>query len=355
MLRLKQKAGVIIYHFNNDFSGSPVALRNKIFKDGITDYVIITFSKGGVLDDLRILPIVSVKFDRLLWPPIKLVVFWMYSLVISLVNFRKLHDFNTIQSLPIIFFVNKLLGPNERFRVFLHEFYVNNKALNKFLIFCLKNTETRYVFVSDYQRIYYEDNYNIKGSTSPNYLNPIFYELSKTKKYNKYNERSRITFVGSSKVYKGMQTFLELCKNNKLPKNIVPTLVSSDLPEVYQNSVIEIHVRPEEKKLAQIYSESLFVLNLSIEHLWVETFGMTIFEACCFGAIPITPKLGGFSDYLDPDCYLSLDTSQSTNRQVEQLEQLILDNISSFDWERLHNRLLCHSKSSEKLSKILES
>ena len=355
MIKSIKNVKKIIFHFNNDVSGSTTALRNKISKLNDDDYVIFTLSRGGVLDDLNIVPLLPTSFSRRLGPVINIVFFWLFSIIISLFNCDKEQVFNTLQSIPIAFVRSKFTRQYNNYKVYLHEFSVNNRYLNNFLITLLTRTNADFVFVSKYQKNYYEENYKISGSVEPNYLSPFFYNESVNKRFNSFDDRFRVTFVGSTKAYKGMQTFIQFCETNRLPDNIVPTIVSSEPVVAKESASIEILVSPSEEVLSRVYYESYFVLNLSLDAKWVETFGMTIFEACCFGAIPITPMRGGFVDFIDDTVRLEIDTNQEITAQIEQLKRLLKYHLNEERWTILHKNLIFYCQSSESLKRIVGS
>lgn len=343
----------VIYHFNNDFSGSPVALRNRLIREKINDYVIVTFNRGGVLDDLNLFVLMPNALSKTIPTSVKLLIFWFVTAFISLFFQNKYQEFNTILTVPSLFLLSRIRPNNQRHKVFLHEFNVNNNLLNIFLMNILKKTRSNFVFVSILQKRHFFEKHGIYGEVKTNYIDPLFCELSKSYIKIKFDGRFRVTFVGSAKKYKGMKTFIRIAETYTKKDKIKFTIVTPDELSKLEELNIQVYQQPSKEKLAKLYSESLFVLNLSDERLWVETFGMTIFEACSLGALTITPNTGGFIDYLDATWSFRIDTSLDVDQQVKLVTEILNSNCNSDLWNEVQKNMLDDFNNSKTLIKII--
>ena len=340
MVTKRFKFEQIIYHFNNDHSGSTIALRNRILSENLDNYIIVTLTRGGVLDSLRTQYLLSSKLTIICPLFLRLIYYWVTTSIIALIFIRRNHLFNNILSAPSMLFITFLTPYNKRHALHLHEFRVNNKWLNEIVITSLKLTRSNYIFVSEYQRQYFYRNYNLNGKVVLNVLDPIFCELSPKLGTSPYSERNRITFVGSDSEYKGLSTFIRLEKQVNLTKNIVWTIVT---PKILENKIQEkfdVYSNPQRERLAEIYSESLVVMNLSKSNMWVETFGMTIFEGSAFGALSITPDIGGFVNYVSKEWSFSVDTGAPVEYQLEDIQEMLLMCLDEAIWTSRHKKML---------------
>lgn len=344
----------IVFHFNNDNSGSTIALRNRILNDDLDSYIIFTLTMGGALDSLRTQPLMFNKIATFFPVFFRLIYYWIATSLITIMFIRRKQLFNNILSAPSMLLIAILAPYDKRHALHLHEFKVNNKWLNKVVITSLKLTRSNYIFVSNYQKQYFCQNYGLSGKVVLNVLDPIFRELSPKLRTSPYSKRNRITFVGSDSLYKGLSTFIELKNQVKLSKDVVWTIVTPKILENMVQSKFDVHSNPQRERLAEIYSESLVVMNLSKSNMWIETFGMTIFEGSAFGALSITPNIGGFLDYVRREWSLSLDTSAPTEDQLEDIKEILLVCLDEDNWTRRHKKMLADCESIPELKTILE-
>lgn len=343
----------IIFHFNNDNSGSTAALRNRVYKQALDDYLIITLSHGGALDDLRTMGIMSKTTARYFPIAFQLFYFWIVTSLISLIAFKRFQEFNNILSVPSMLVLSLLFPYGNRHILYLHEFKVNNKWLNLILSLSLKLLRSNYIFVSEYHKNYFCTHFGITGKVCLNVLDPVFCDISPEIRKRPYSARKRITFVGSTSVYKGLGTFLELASRINLTKDITWTIVTPQAIEIALDQNYEVYNNPNKEHLAEIYSESLIVMNLSRTDMWIETFGMTIFEGSAFGALTITPDIGGFLDYVRSEWSYSFDTSARLETQYAKLEQILFFLLSEDIWMAKQAKLLEDIESVPELKTIL--
>ena len=355
MLSNTRNSKFVVYHYNNDYSGSTGALFNRLSTVQSDKYTLITLSRGGALDDLNCIYLMHPRIAKFIPIPIKLIYFWMITSLIAIIYKKEVQEFNNLLSIPALFIL-QLAAPNaDNHYVYLHEFKVNNRWLNKFLSAILLRINSKFIFVSEYHRNFFEKKYQITGEIKLNKLDPTFRKLSPALRHNNFNDRFRITFVGSTSQYKGMHTFIALSAAHPKRSRYRWTLVTPGQINEKSSNNVDIFKNPDKKLMASVYSESLIVLNLSDTLKWVETFGMTIFEAAAFGALTITPSYGGFVDYVSERWSFAIDTTLSEEEKMSCLIHLI-DNVTTAEnWKLAHNHLLRDINSSPTLMKIIGS
>lgn len=292
-----------IFHLLNDFSGSPLVLRNSILslktKANIT---VCTSDTSGFLSGIEGVNYVNLNYV------------WNANKMITLLNFAKVQwqlfwciIFNRNQ-IDIIY-VNTLLPfgaalagkiCSKKVIYHLHEPQVSPKVLFRFLIFVCKTTSANVIFVSKFMRDRFA-NLNRKGKVVYNVLSEKFIRLVSLQNQ---GNRHTVLMLCSFKEYKGVYDFVELARLN--PQLKFELVLNSDLNAIrpiidLSNDLENITVYPSSTDVHQFYNKAKVVLNLSHPDQWVESFGMTILEAMAYGLPCIVPEVGGVTELVSED------------------------------------------------------
>jgi len=115
----------------------------------------------------------------------------------------------------------------------------------------------------------------------------------------------KVFFIGPPLIKKGYDVFLNLARALEAdPRYVFHWVVNcSDHERQFMlaqtNIPTNVTVHPAMRDMSTVYTTADVVMNLSDQHLWVETFGMTIVEAMAFGCIVIAPPVGGPCEIVD--------------------------------------------------------
>jgi glycosyltransferase involved in cell wall biosynthesis len=320
-----------IFHFNNDFSGSPIALRNQLLRNDSINYMILTNSVGGSLDDLNVTYVFNKTYKSKIMILLSLIYFYFYACFFLLNKNRKAKLIaNTIMLSPLCFLVNIVFWKKPI--LLIHEFRLNSNFLNFVCKSFMLVSSYVPVCVSLFQKNTFSKYFRLqKAAVQHNVLSLELASMAKQYRSNGYRSRNRVLFVGSTKSYKGFNTFVKLSQSLS---GVKFTAILSDEPRADMGTV-EVHVRPSIKEIGELYSESLVVLNLSLINEWLETFGLTILEGSSFGCITITPEAGGFRDFVKPEWSLAVDTSDFAS-----VEAAIRYVLQEDNWLVMNNNLI---------------
>lgn len=292
------------YHLLNDFSGSPKVLRQVIEKAiDLQQKVYLSTSGGrGFLSDIDAVLYSSNHyrfFDN------KLLRLLMYTLV-QLLEFVK--ALFILRKSDVVY-INTLLpfGPAFAAKIrgckviyHVHECSIKPRILFVFLRFVASFTANELVFVSKFV----QEELNLKNPNQRVIYNAIdqkFLDNRKTES-TKVNHKPLILMVCSLKRYKGVFEFVRLAE--LLPQfqfELVLNAKESDVSEWQKEAKVPANLscHAKQEDLHPFYAKANVVLNLSHPDLWVETFGLTILEAMCYGIPTIVPQVGGIKELVE--------------------------------------------------------
>ena len=111
--------------------------------------------------------------------------------------------------------------------------------------------------------------------------------------------------VSAAKKYKGVEIFLSLSK--KYPDKSFKLYIN-DKYKFSNNVPSNLKVFIKYPDIQNALSNASICLNLSQQPDWVETFGLTIWEALTQGTPVIVPDIGGPLEIIDNKCGISCDT-----------------------------------------------
>lgn len=299
---------IICVHLLNDYSGSPIVLRNSItalLDNGYDIDLYVANAKGGVLDN------VNASFFEYPYSRSNVKIFTFLSFVWGQV-FLFCKIYTRYRSMKPIIYVNTMLPfgaalagylMGSRVIYHLHETSVSPKLLKKFLRMIIRLSSSMNIYVSKY--LFHVEGFrgNIEEKVIYNSLSTSFVgEAAKGCPDNSIvdDDEFIVLMACSLKKYKGIDEYVELakrfsCKDDRF-KFILILNAGMESVDKFRSSI------PEIKNLKLIcrvddmpsyYRKASIVLNLSRHKEWIETFGLTILEAMTFGVPVIGPPVGG--------------------------------------------------------------
>lgn len=295
---------IACFHLFNDFSGSPIILRTVLkglLRKGYP--VTLRTSRGGILDSLHDEHLGrSYYFYRFSRNPL---------VTISRYAWVQIHSFfyafRFIGEKDCVFYINTLLpvGPalagrlmGKRVVYHYHENAWIKGRVYKTLSWIMRWIASDIICVSDYQRRTLLD--NRKVTIVPNAVSDKFMSLAQVDEESAF-ARKTILMACSCKKYKGVEAFFKTAE--KLPQfnfllvlNESPDKMVELLKELVVHSLPNLTVEPSTNDMVSVYARASLLLNLSDRSQFIETFGMTVAEAMCFGLPCIVPIVGGISE-----------------------------------------------------------
>jgi glycosyltransferase involved in cell wall biosynthesis len=295
-----KKNRIIAIHLLNDFSGSPLVLRQALEvlnQDFEVHLYTSTPSGAGILSDI---PLVNNHGIFYRWSPNKFITLLFFAWSQFVLFFRLgfiLKKSDTVYINTLLPFGAALAGKCRGAKVIyhIHEVSIKPQALKSLLINIATFCADKVIFVSGFvkQQFDFADD---KTQLVRNAL-PVSFTREALKTVNPDKARPfTVLMLCSLKAYKGIYQFVELARNmphitfklvlNASPQETTRFQVDSAAPA---NCI----VYPVQTDTAQFYKSAYVVVNLSLTDQWVETFGMTILEAMCYGLPVIVPPVGG--------------------------------------------------------------
>lgn len=296
MKPLKKIIGV---HLLNDYSGSPLVFSQTLLalqKEGHEIVLHTSNPASGFLNTLNV-EVHKTPYKFYSNNLIRLTIFLMSQFVtfFQLLRYRKedvIIYVNTL--LPFgAALAGKLIGKPVVYH--LHETSIRPLLLLNFLRKIAAVTATRAIYVSAY--LYNE--LPLKGVESIIIYNAVpedFEKITEEFKYSSAKENFIVLMVCSLKRYKGIYEFIDLARRHPALKfEMVVNVTLIELKEFFAKELLpeNLHLYSIQKNLHPFYQRASIVVNLTNPGLCVETFGMTLLEAMCYGIPVIAPPVGG--------------------------------------------------------------
>lgn len=339
----------IFTHLLNDMSGSPRVLSDliKLFpKKG--KKILVTNAKGGFLcendvDKFITIPYVIVRnkylklFLYLFNQTLAFFTISFFLLAIKLKREKSTVVVNTLlpfgSALAAKFFADKVI-------YYVHETYISPPALNNLLTNVALKTADRIIFVSNYVKSFHHD----LAKSINNYVvyNPLRrdFDNATLASKNDFNKK-HILYVGTLREYKGMHEFLSLAR--MIPDKIFIAAVNAESPEL--SKFIEKYEVPKNlifkrrpNNLPELYNKALFTLNLSLPHLCIETFGLTLIESMHFAVPVIAPNYGGPKEIINERVGFLVEPTE-----LHRIKEIII-NTNEIDWRIMSRNASDYSK-----------
>lgn len=340
---------VVYVQMNNDYSGSTFALNSILnHHKGFNKYLITSLNTKGFLSEINESDLFQINIPyefkgKNFLTLLRIIQCWLlgsYSFY-RLIRRKKvdLVYLNTI--LPWhIGFVAKMFRIPVIYHV--HEFYAEPSLLVRFYLAMMKITANRLIFVSeDCAKRYRDDVLNKRQISCEIQYTPIRYSTIDIEYLNtKEKFHSEIIMVCSPKAYKGVEVFIDLAILMPARKFHLflasEYLFTSELPDNMQVTVGETNLKRSLRTASVL-------LNLSQFPKWIETFGLTIWEALSQGTPVIVPDVGGPAEIVNVECGFSIDV-----REVEKVNSALISLFSS------EEKYAVYCKEAVKRSKELE-
>ena len=289
---------VVFIHLLNNYTGSPKVLRDVILdvvNSNKIDCVLLTSESDGFLSEIDFKKIRryrlfykwhKINIFRLLY--FLLAQFQIFFFILFKTNKNDIIYLNTI--LPFSAYLASLIS-NRKIVNHIHENMSLNKLLYKIIRIVYEYNNQHSIFVSEYIKTVTRNTKKsiVAYNSVPNNFDDNEIEFSKKK---------NVLMVSSLKMFKGVDTFINLADNsNRLNFQLV---VSSTSDEIFfflkkHNIIVpnNLKIFSLQKDLSKFYREAIITLVLSKPSQWIETFGLTILESFSFGTAVIAPNFGG--------------------------------------------------------------
>jgi len=308
------KKRIWLFHLLNDFSGSPLVLKNTVLSLKDTAEVTICTSKEkGFLSNFTN---VKYHFTKYQWNSnriltlirffrVQTVLFW------KVVSNRKQIDIVYINTLlPFGAALGaKLCGKKVIYH--MHEPQISPIILFRFLSAIANRCSDKVIFVSEYLKDCFP-RLQDRGEVVSNVLSEDF--TSSIEEVDLSNKDS-VLMLCSFKRYKGVYDFVELARLN--PKIRFDLVLNSSLDSIKKFISINkenenLFIHPSTTNVHQYFCRAKVVLNLSHPESWIESFGMTALEAMAYGAPCIVPTVGGISELVTHDSGFRIRNNSTT-------------------------------------------
>ncbi len=324
-------------HLLNDYSGSPLifsmAIKGLLLAGN--DVTIYTSkNREGFLSALNVnYRYIPYSFHKNKW--IRLVKFFysqLYLFFMIIRDHRKIKQVYVNTLLPFgAALAGKICGKKVSYH--LHESYLQPQSLKKFLRSVASFTAEDALYVSNYL-MNSEPLKGVRNNLVYNALPDEFVNKAKHHNYHPLKNNFTVLMICSLKVYKGVNEFISLA--NRFPALNFEMVLNANEIEVeahFLNVAIPSNLKlfTVQSDVHPFYQRASLVLNLSNPENCVETFGMTLLEAMCYGIPVIAPPVGGPAELITSSvngfCIDVRDTAQLDNA-IEKF---------STDFEMLNN------------------
>lgn len=299
---------VVFFHLYNDFSGSPMVLTTVVngFIDKGVDVELVT-SRGGILDTIK----EHKNFKRHSF-------FYRFSRhrIVTLIRFiyaqayMFFFAFRYTFGKNTIFYINTILpvGPaiagklmGKRVVYHCHENAWMKGRVYKELSRVMTWIADEIICVSDYQKNTLHSKRHVSvvfNAVSDKFRNKL--TLDSESSFN----RKEVMMACSAKLYKGVKEFFKIAAllpqyHFTLILNVRVGVKERFLRYYKLNPSDNVTIISRTENIADYYSKSSIVLNLSKRDQFIETCGLTIAEGLCAGLPCIVPVTGGVKELID--------------------------------------------------------
>jgi glycosyltransferase involved in cell wall biosynthesis len=339
---------IIAVHLLNDFSGSPLVLRQALealSQDFEIHLYTSTPSGAGILSDI---PLVNNHGIFYRWNPNKFITLLFFACSQFILFFRLLFVLrknDTVYINTLLPFAAALAGKCRCAKVIyhVHEVSIKPPPLKSFLIKIAACCADKVIFVSGFvkQQFNFADERTL---VVYNALPDSFTgEAQKTVVPDKGHPFT-VLMLCSLKAYKGIHQFVELARNMphftfKLVLNASPQEAARFRDE--SGATPNCLIYPVQKDTAQFYKDANVVVNLSLTDQWLETFGMTILEAMYYSLPVIVPPAGGVTELVTNGVEGVYANAYNIQNLIDAITRLASENIY---YKKLAAASLCKAR-----------
>jgi glycosyltransferase involved in cell wall biosynthesis len=327
-----RKQRIIAVHLLNDFSGSPMVLRQSLEALNTSFQVKLytaTPSGDGFLSNIDGVEYVHLKYAH---SRSKFITLFLFLLFQCNLFFKLIMD---IKKADIIY-INTLLPFGAALAAFIkrakviyhiHEVSLKPMLLRKFLTFIAENTASKILFVS----VYVYNCYAFKKPATEiiyNALPDAF--LTRAAALKEFNTGTPFTILMlcSLKSYKGVNEFVSLSRLKPRYQFNLVLNASAEEVDKFCKSIkppANCKVYSRHSDCFPFYQKAHVVLNLSHTKYWVETFGLTVLEAMACRIPVIVPTVGGVCELVDDGIQGFCIDSRNEEKILSAIEYLSSD------------------------------
>jgi L-malate glycosyltransferase len=320
-------------HLLNDFSGSPLVLREVIRKMQRNKNKVILLTstekpKGFLTRKMR----VAVKVVPYKWSSSKLITLlrYLWSQVFTFFwLLRKLKPNDAVYINTLLPFGAALAGKIKgvHVTVHIHEVSLRPLWLQRFLTAVVNRCATEVLFVSGYTSSHYKFK-RPERKIVPNTLPDEFLEKALPHRFARPHGQFTVLMLASLKNYKGVHEYADLAKRFPGIRFLLVLNAKLDDTEKFKllvNAPANLQIHPTTSNAHWFYQQAHVVVNLSRPDQWIETFGMTILEAFAYGRPVIAPPVGGPAELVKDGVNGFLADSRDANKLDECLRMLWLN------------------------------
>lgn len=325
---------IVVYHLNKDLSGSSVILDSVIDVLKSNNFLVkviyanrLPYLKYSIIEQ----PILrNIKF--LFWQ------FFSFTKVFFRFDRAEFVIVNTGLSMGAI--LGWHVTPfRQKFLLYSHETHVNNRLIDICMKRIISSTRPPMITVSSYHHLFWKEKYGVNSFVIPNPVKEVGF-------LDKGVERRFVTFVGNPSELKGYPVWLQVVE--KLNTFDIPShTVLNRQAHIYPNLIKDKNkLSVGRRDLTEIYLESKVVVNLTNETLAIETFSLVIAEAILHGCGVVTPRNGGFKDYISESDDVRMVNTTDVSAVLSAIIELY--SIRSLDLKQATKKLQMNAESFDK-------
>jgi len=329
----RQKNKVVCVHLLNDYSGSPLVFSEAIKGLVASGHKVDLYTSHGTEGFLTGLPVRTITFPYRFHSNkyMRLLAFSASQLLLFI---RMLKYYGQ----PVDFYINTILPfgaamagkvMGKKVIYHLHETSINPPAFKKFLQVIAESTANTAIYVSHFL-MKSDPLRGVASSVVYNALPDEFVDKANSFRLHKIADRSQfnVLMICSLKTYKGVPEFTDLAK--RMPHIHFDLVLNANRENINRffegkNLPANLVIYEATNNVHPFYEKANLVLNLSRPDQWVETFGMTILEAMCYGIPVIAPPVGGVTELVKPNINGYLKDVRSQHDMQNTIHQIYAD------------------------------
>ncbi|MBB5647179.1 glycosyltransferase family 4 protein [Pedobacter cryoconitis] len=300
------KKRIIAVHMLNDFSGSPMVLRQalEVLKQNFEVHLYTATPSGnGILSNIEGITTHSIfyKWHRNKFITLTFYIWAQLSLFSRLLLFLRRED--TVYINTLLPFGAALAGVFARTKVVyhVHEVSITPALFKTLLVKAAKFSADELLFVSNYVKTQF-DFAEEKTTVIYNALPDTFLKNAALRTKERPERKFTILMLCSAKAYKGIYEFVKIAEKLYFLEFRLVLNASVEETNAFKLAIDvppNCLIYPVQKDTSNFYLNADLIVNLSRPQQWVETFGMTILEGMVYGLPSIVPPIGGITEVVE--------------------------------------------------------